>query len=533
VSQHDPQPRPRECPQLVANAALTLVLLAGAAARGQTTANQPLLDLSIPHPSVTAGSPQAGATFGWSMAMGDLDGSAGDELVVMSIFEDVTIAGTPYRDLGMGYAYKGTSLAAWNSYTPAAEGFLHAGQLFISIGTTRSGAVPRAFIGGMNRDVSYTCPPSTNQPNAGEIAEVNFNNGGVGYHYPPFEPSGPCPPAVKTFGHGSAVGDVNGDGVDDLVVGAHTADGGAGRAYVLFGGTTFPSGWVGFKLNSTSVDTFGGSVALADLDGDSNQTIDAIVVGAWERGSNGPGHAYVFRTSDIAGLTASLVHLLSSTQYQAIAEPSGATLNGFGWVVYSVGDVGGPSGSLDGFGDIAVHAEGGAQGSVSSVGSLTLFWGKTPGTSPLTLVDTANAVKLQVPSGYTPDSGERFGRGAATVNWEGSNPSGIKKGLLVGCPDADITVGSTTYTAAGRVFLFYVPITSSSGNAWSAALLEPDPSQTGTYVAAPQSSSRFGAWIVSGEYKSSYTGDQFVVCARQRTEGSAADVGRVYAFYRP
>jgi hypothetical protein len=514
--------------------ALAAALLAPALG-AQTVASQPLLHVSIPHPSVS-GTPQAGATFGWSMTMGDLDGSAGDELVIASIKEDVNVGGTTYTDLGAAYAYSGTSLSAWNSYFPSpGQDDVSAGQLFMSFGVVRTGAVPWVFVGGAFRDVTYNCPPSSPAPGAGEIALVNFNNGGVGYSYPPSEPSGSCPPAVAQFGHGSAVGDVNGDGVDDLVVGAPGSDGGAGRVYVLYGGTTFPSGWVAFARSGAGAENFGASVAVVDLDADANDTDDAIVVGAWERllsGGAGPGHAYAFRTADIAALSNTTVHYLT-TGYQTLSEPSGAANgNAFGWVVYEVGDVGGPSGALDGHDDVAIHAEATSQGGTAGVGSLTVFWGKSPVASPVSVLDTTNAAFLQIPSGSTPSQGERFGRGAAVVDWEGTSPAGIKKGLLVGSPDAHVSHGGNTYLNAGRVFLFYVPVTSGSGNAFATELLEPDPSVTNGYSPLPRRGSRFGGWIVSGEFDASLTGQQFVVSARERGEGSAAGVGRVYAFKR-
>jgi FG-GAP repeat len=519
---------------LRAFAFLLAAALPPTSAVAQTVASQPWLDLSIPHPSVS-GTPQADATFGWSMAMGELNGSAGDELVVTSFQEDVVLSGTLYRNLGVSYAYAGTNLAPWGSLVPTPETLLEHGRLFVSIGSTRANGARRAFVGGMGRDWSYACSPTTNQPNAGEIAEINYGTGGVGYHAPPFEPSGPCPPDVAAFGHSSAVGDIDGDGIGDLVIGAPNSENNAGRVYVFFGGTSFPSGWLAFKLSSalTATDCFGFSVAVADLDGDANQLPDAIVVGAPER-NNGPGHVYVFPTSGIAGLGTSQVHpLTAGTDCEVLTESGGATGNCFGWVVYSFGDVGGPSAALDGFGDIGIHSEAGAQGGVSGVGSLSVLWGKTPGAGPLSLVSTTNAAKLQVPSGYTPTQDERVGRAAATVEWEGSSPSGIKKGLLVGSPDADVTVGMTTYQSAGRVFLYYVPITSSSGNAWATELLEPDPSVTAGYSALPGTNSRFGGWIVSGEYNSGHTGQQFVVSSRERTESGVNNVGRVYAFYRP
>jgi hypothetical protein len=103
----------------------------------------------------------------------------------------------------------------------------------------------------------------------------------------------------------SAAGDLNGDGLDDLIVGALGNDTGgdlAGAAYVVFGksGTTLvdlddvASGTGGFKIQGeTAFDEAGFSVSAAgDVDGDG---LDDLIVGAYRNDSGGgnAGAAYV------------------------------------------------------------------------------------------------------------------------------------------------------------------------------------------------------------------------------------------------
>lgn len=97
---------------------------------------------------------------------------------------------------------------------------------------------------------------------------------------------------------GSALvsGDVNGDGVDDLLIGAYRADGpenardNAGEAYVIFGGPSARGSLqIGQGEQDVTVlgadpgDRLGGALASGDIDGDG---IDDIIVGV-ERG-DGP-----------------------------------------------------------------------------------------------------------------------------------------------------------------------------------------------------------------------------------------------------
>src|SRR5262249_20898853 len=104
----------------------------------------------------------------------------------------------------------------------------------------------------------------------------------------------------------AAAGDFNHDGFPDLIVGAPNNDAGgldAGRVYVFYGNSGNDGVADLILTGAAAGDHFGTSVAAAgDVNGDGN---DDIIVGA--SGAGGTGRAYVFfggpSPSTVPGLT--------------------------------------------------------------------------------------------------------------------------------------------------------------------------------------------------------------------------------------
>ncbi|MBM4367131.1 MAG: VCBS repeat-containing protein, partial [Deltaproteobacteria bacterium] len=207
----------------------------------------------------------------------------------------------------------------------------------------------------------------------------------------------------------SGAGDVNNDGYDDVVIGADKYSTDIGRVYVLHGGAG--------SLDTTADTTIGGGSTsyfgfACDSAGDvDNDGYDDIVVGAYGYSSN-KGRAYVFHgsSSGVSGTATSTFTGGASSYY-------------LGYDVAGLGDVNG-----DGYDDVAI----GMHGYVSYTGRVRVYHGGASG------ADTTVDADL---TGST--AGYYFGfgiDGAGDVDGDGYN---------------DVIVGERLYGGnTGRAYLY-------------------------------------------------------------------------------
>jgi hypothetical protein len=216
----------------------------------------------------------------------------------------------------------------------------------------------------------------------------------------------------------AAAGDVNGDGWDDVLIGAPLNDVGgtdAGRAYLLFGGPN-ADGTPDLTLTGLAPgEQFGSSLAAAgDMNGDG---FDDFVVGAYLNDGSGmdAGRAYVFYGAAIPDATPDLTL-------------TGAPGDQYGVTVASAGDI-----NADGYGDIVIGAWLNDNAGPDAGAAYVLFGGAVADTTPdLTLRGTA--------------PGEKFGVPAVQI---GDADGDCHPDLLVGATSNDVNG-----TNAGAAYLF-------------------------------------------------------------------------------
>ncbi|MEL6789220.1 MAG: choice-of-anchor Q domain-containing protein [Pseudomonadota bacterium] len=237
----------------------------------------------------------------------------------------------------------------------------------------------------------------------------------------------------------SAAGDVNGDGIDDILIGAPNANpggaGDAGQVYVVFGSTTGFSttfdlasldGTNGFALSgSTFLDGAGVSVANAgDVNGDG---LDDVIIGATGADINGAnaGAAYVlFGSDDGFAADIDLGTLDGGDGFVIAGLSAGDSLGG---AVSGLGDVNG-----DGLDDLLVGAGGVDASGAANRGAAYVVYGSTDGFAASFDLATLDGLNGFTVAGI--DGGDGAGvsvAAAGDVNGDGVND------ILVGAPNGD------------------------------------------------------------------------------------------------
>jgi hypothetical protein len=391
--------------------------------------------------------------------VGDVNGDGFDDIGIGAFG-----AGTPTKTIGNGYVVFGrpTSQASFdlNALT------VRSGIRFLGVADNDQTGISIAGAGDVNNDglddlligafaANATAPGAAylvfgvaGKTHAPIVSPLNLGslNGTTGFQLPGEAIGDQAGRAVH------AAGDVNGDGIDDLLLGAIGVDAGAaataGAAYVVFGTTAgfsasfAPSsldGTNGFTIEGmTAGEAVGHSLGSADVNGDGFS--DVIV------GTSNSGAYVVFGKASGFTATMSVSALTGANGFKITGPAFGA----IGFAVSGAGDVNG-----DGFDEVII----GDYRDDSIKGAAYVIFGKGDAFSATLDVASLNGTSGFKLTGAT--TGDRAGTGvsdAGDVNGDGIDD------LMVGAPESDPhgEASGTAYVVYGKTSAF--PATMSLGS---------------------------------------------------------------------
>jgi hypothetical protein len=462
---------------------IVLVALVALAVSVVASANAQTLWLTLDKPS-----PEANASFGRSVAMGDADGDGTADTAVGAFLEDVD----GNNDQGRAYVFSGADGSLLCTLdTPNAEWGAWFGHS-VAMGDVDADTKADIVVGAH--------PEDAHSPGSNEGRAYVFSGADCSRLCTLETPNSQV---NAEFGVSVAVGHVNDDGKADIAVGARREDVGGyadqGRIYV-FSGVNCSSGVVLsaplFILDRPGPPQAGAqlgfAVALGDVNGDGNGD---IVGGATEEdvgGHTDQGRAYVF-----SGVDGSLLCTIDNPNPEATVYYFAGRL--------AVGDVSG-----DAKADIAVNSPTETNGGVPA-GRAHIYSGAdcTSGivlASPLCTLDSPN-----------PESNGSFGHSVAVGDVDGDGSGDI----LASANQEDVD-GSIDQ---GRAYVF-------SGTDCSGMATVDTPIIALDKPSPPQASAYFSYSVAVGEVNGDgYT--DIALGATNETVGDSSGQGRAYVFLSP
>ena len=323
----------------------------------------------------------------------------------------------------------------------------------------------------------------------------------------------------------SGAGDVNGDGIADIIIGARQANAhgaaGAGQSYVIFGSRSgfSPSlnlsslnGSNGFAINGIKrLDYSGSSVSAAgDINGDG---IADVIIGASTRAAvlSGANQSYVVFGSrsgfgaslDLSSLNGSNGFVINSI---GLADGSGVSVSG-------AGDING-----DGIADLVVGADRADLDGKINAGQSYVIFGKRSGFSP-----SFNLSSLNGSNGFAINGITKFGYSGSSVSGAGDiNGDGI----------ADLIIGAYGATANGNRASGQSYVIYGSRNGFSPAFNLSSLNGSNGFAINGIASGDDAGWAVSGA--GDINGDgiaDLLIGAGQASPNGNMDAGQSYVIF--
>jgi hypothetical protein len=423
---------------------VAVLSLAGALSLLRTEALPPIIDLNSTAADLTVYGDHTDNSSGYALAAGDIDGDGTDDLIVGDYYagpagrrlagETYVIYGGPFLppsidldETSAGLTVYGDDAIDYSGYSVAAGDINGDGTDDLIIGAPTADSA-----GGDGAGATYVIYGGPSLP---PTIDLDTTSAGLTVYGADEE---------DNAGVSVAAGDINGDGTDDLIIGAYRGDpggrGAAGETYVIYGGPSLPST---IDLSSTSAgltvygddayDWSGAAVAAGDINGDGT---DDLVIGA--HGADPGGRDWAGESYAIYG-GPSLPSTIDLDTTSADITVYGDDEDDFSGVSLAAGDVNG-----DGTDDLIIGAPFSQPVPSASdpPGKTHVVYGDS--SLPSTIDLDATSADLTV---YGHDGGDHFGASVAAGDTDGD---GIED-LIVGAPRAD----SGWRASAGATYLIY------------------------------------------------------------------------------